>query len=426
LLRLAALDKYLAKRKDTSEGTARGDARVGANREGIKMNRRNLLAAIMVALSLPTAAAFAEDPIVFGMITPLSPPGETSLGQQAKRGAEIATEYLNSKGGVLGRKVVLSIQDSSGKNELAVAAYRRLVSNEKAVAVFGFIHSGANIAVNEVANEMGVPTMGTQTGAGDVTAKHYPIAFRTHAVDQPRAETWMGWAKKMGFKRLSLLAETTDYGIGLVKASEDVNKSKNLGMQLQTIMFDRTTTDLLPQFLQVKAFKPDAIVNIGVGQPQDLMITQATTVGLLPAIPMVTSYDAPGRPQFWDIHKEQGVGIHFIAFYTQKSKLSDVGEWFVKTYQEKYHEPPIYSALNGFADEIVFAQAIEQAKTTEPKALIKVLETGSFKGWSSVPVTFPRADGALWHNWSPPLMILKYTKVNQTQADAEVAYTLGE
>jgi branched-chain amino acid transport system substrate-binding protein len=363
---------------------------------------------------------------VFGMITPLSPPGETSLGQQAKRGAEIATEYLNSKGGVLGRKVVLSIQDSSGKNELAVAAYRRLVSNEKAVAVFGFIHSGANIAVNEVANEMGVPTMGTQTGAGDVTAKHYPIAFRTHAVDQPRAETWMGWAKKMGFKRLSLLAETTDYGIGLVKASEDVNKSKNLGMQLQTIMFDRTTTDLLPQLLQVKAFKPDAIVNIGVGQPQDLMITQATTVGLLPAIPMVTSYDAPGRPQFWDIHKEQGVGIHFIAFYTQKSKLSDVGEWFVKTYQEKYHEPPIYSALNGFADEIVFAQAIEQAKTTEPKALIKVLETGSFKGWSSVPVTFPRADGALWHNWSPPLMILKYTKVNQTQADAEVAYTLGE
>jgi branched-chain amino acid transport system substrate-binding protein len=140
----------------------------------------------------------------------------------------------------------------------------------------------------------------------------------------------------------------------------------------------------------------------------------------------VTSYDAPGRPQFWDLHKEQGVGIHFIAFYTQKSKLSDAGEWFVKAYQEKYHEPPIYSALNGFADAIVIAQAIEMAKTTEPKALIKTLETGSFKGWSAVPVTFPRAEGALWHNWSPPLMILKYTKANQTQADAEVVYTLGE
>ena len=40
---------------------------------------------------------------------------------------------------------------------------------------------------------------------------------------------------------------------------------------------------------------------------------------------MVTSYDAPARPQHWQLHKEQGVGVHFIAFYTNKSKLSDVG-----------------------------------------------------------------------------------------------------
>lgn len=343
-----------------------------------------------------------------------------------KRGSEIALDYLNEKGGVLGRKVAISIQDSAGKNEQAVAAYRRLVTNEKAVAVFGFIHSGANIAVNEVAKEMGVPTMGTQTGAGDVTAKHYDIAFRTHAVDPPRAATWLGWAKKMGFKRMSIVAETTDYGIGLAKATEAQNKSMNIGLEIQTIMFDRTTTDLLPQLLQVKAFNPDCIINVGVGQPLDLMITQATTVGLLPKVPMVTSYDAPARPQHWQLHKEQGVGIHFIAFYTNKSKLSDVGEWFAKKYQEKFNEPPVYAALNAFGNAIVIAQAIEMAKTTEPKALIKALETGSFKGWSAVPVTFPQAEGALWHNWSPPLMILKYTKEGQTQSDAEVAYTLGE
>jgi branched-chain amino acid transport system substrate-binding protein len=390
------------------------------------MNRRVVLA-IAAALTVPAPAALAQEPIVFGVITPLSPPGETSLGQQVKRGSEIAVDYLNEKGGVLGRKVVLSIQDSAGKNEAGVAAYRRLVSNEKAVAVFGFIHSGVNIAVNEVAKEMGVPTMGTQTGAGDVTGKHYDIAFRTHAIDPPRAATWLGWAKKMGFKRMAILAETTDYGIGLVKATEAQNKSQNIGLEIQTIMFDRTTTDLLPQLLQVKAFKPDCIINIGVGQPMDLMIAQATTIGLLPTIPMVTSYDAPARPQHWQLHKDQeGIGVHFIAFYTPKSKLSDLGEWFVKKYQEKHNEPPIYSALNAFANAVVFAQAIEVAKTTEPKAVIKALETGSFKGWSSVPMTFPQAEGPLWHNWSPPLMIMKFTKVNQPAADAEVAYTLGE
>jgi branched-chain amino acid transport system substrate-binding protein len=390
------------------------------------MNRRGLLVGIAAAMTLTSSAALAQDPIVFGVITPLSPPGETGLGQLVKRGSEIAVDYLNDKGGVLGRKVAISIQDSAGKNEQAVAAYRRLVSNEKAVAVFGFIHSGANIAVNEVAKEMGVPTMGTQTGAGDVTAKHYDIAFRTHAVDPPRAATWLGWAKKNGFKRMSIVAETTDYGIGLAKATEAQNKSMNIGLEIQTIMFDRTTTDLLPQLLQVKAFNPDCIINVGVGQPLDLMITQATTVGLLPKVPMVTSYDAPARPQHWQLHKEQGVGVHFIAFYTNKSKLSDVGEWFAKKYQEKFNEPPVYAALNAFGNAIVFAQAIEAAKTTEPKALIKALETGSFKGWSAVPVTFPQGEGSLWHNWSPPLMILKYTKEGQTQSDAEVAYTLGD
>jgi branched-chain amino acid transport system substrate-binding protein len=390
------------------------------------MKRRTLLALIAAAASAAAMPAHAQDPIVFGAIVPLSPPGETALGQLVKRGAELGVEYLNQNGGVLGRKVVLSVQDSSGKNEAGVAAYRRLVTDEKAVAVFGFVHSGVNIAVNEVAKELGVPTMGTQTGAGDVTAKKYDIAFRTHAVDPPRAATWLGWIKKEGHKRVSVIAETTDFGIGLMKETEAQNKSKNLGLEIQTITFDRTTTDLMPQLLQVKAFKPDVVVNIGVGQPLELMITQAHTLGILPGAKMVTSYDAPARPQFWDLHGDKGVGMHFIGFYTPKSKLSPLGEWFVKKYQEKYNEQPVYGALNGFANAVIFGQAIEKAKTTESKALIKALEEGAFKGWSAVDVTFPRAEGALWHNWSPPLMVLKYTEKGQKGADAAVMYTLGE
>ena len=97
--------------------------------------------ALLLSVLLGLGPATAQEPIVFGVITPLSPPGETALGQLAKRGAEIGAEYINEKGGVLGRKLELSVQDSAGKNEQAVAAYRRLVSSEKAVAVFGFIHS---------------------------------------------------------------------------------------------------------------------------------------------------------------------------------------------------------------------------------------------------------------------------------------------
>lgn len=392
------------------------------------MLRRTLFAALAAALPVVVGTpASAQDPVVFGAIVPLSPPGETALGQFVRRGGEIGVEYINEvKGGVLGRKLTLSVHDSSGQNEKGVAAYRRLVTEEKAVAVFGFVHSGVNIAVNEVAKEMGVPTMGTQAGASGITDKRYPVAFRTHAVDPPRVATWLGWIKKNNFKRVSILAETTDYGIGLANETEKQNREKNLGLEIQKIMFDRTTTDLLPQLLQVRAFRPDAIVNIGVGQPLDLMITQAHTVGLLPQVKMVTSYDAPARPQHWQIHGDKGVGISFIGFYTPKSKLSAEGEWFAKRYQQKFNEQPVYGAFNGFGNVLVYAQAIEKAKTTESKALIAALEEGSFTGWSAVPVTFPKAEGVLWHNWSPPLMVLTYTAKDQKGAEAEVAYTLGE
>ena len=68
----------------------------------------------------------------------------------------------------------------------------------------------------------------------------------------------------------------------------------------------------------------------------------------------------------------------------------------------------------------MFAQAIEAAKTTEPKAVIKALETGSFKSWPSSPVTFPRAEGVFFHNWSPPILILQYTSANQDWKTADV------
>src|SRR5579872_2846716 len=170
------------------------------------------LATLGGPLSRPVAAE--EPPIVIGLELGLSAPADPGLGQLCRRGAEIGVEYVNGDmGGVLGRKIQISVQDTQAKNEAGIAAYRRLVSEEKAVAVTGFAYSSENIAVNEVAKELGVPTLSSQAGASDVTAKHYDVAFRTHAIDPLRAETWLGWIKKMNYKKVSILAVTTDYGI---------------------------------------------------------------------------------------------------------------------------------------------------------------------------------------------------------------------
>jgi hypothetical protein len=83
------------------------------------------------------------------------------------RGAELAIDYYNEKCGVAGgRELKLSVEDSQGRLEGGVAAYRRLVSEEHAIGVTGFFHSSVNLAVNEAAKAMGVPIVRWELGTG--------------------------------------------------------------------------------------------------------------------------------------------------------------------------------------------------------------------------------------------------------------------
>src|SRR5262249_55713469 len=175
-----------------------------------------------------------------------------------------------------------------------------------------------------------------------------------------------------------------------------------------------------PRLRQRKALNPHLSITAGAGQPMDLMLEQATTLGLTPQAPMLVSYDAPIRPQFWQLHPKTGDKLYFIAYYSPKQKLSDEGAAFTKAFEEKYKESPVYSSLNGFGDVLIIAQALNQAKSADPKALIKALETGTFKSWAAAPVTFPRAEGIFFHNWSPPVLILQYTAPGQDWKEATV------
>src|SRR4051812_19074319 len=83
-------------------------------------------------------AGAADDTVKIGLIIPLSPPGDPTAGQLIRRGGDLAVEYVNSvMGGVLGKKIEIVSQDSQGRPEAGVAAYRKLASEDKAIGVTG-------------------------------------------------------------------------------------------------------------------------------------------------------------------------------------------------------------------------------------------------------------------------------------------------
>lgn len=388
--------------------------------------------AAAVAGQVRDAGWAAPAPITLGVLTPLSPPGDASAGQLISRGADLGAAYINGvMGGVFGPKtscslpatrVRLAVEDDAGTPEKAVAGFRRLAAEDHAVGVWGQFHSSAMLAAAPLADELGVPFISTAASTADITGKHFAAVFRTHPIDPDRARAWLGFIQAQGWRKVAMLAENTDYGIGLIEATKSEIAARKLPITLDGVLFDRTSADLTPQLLKFKAERPDIVLNVGVGTPAYLIAKQAHDVGLFPQTAMLGSYDFPVRPEFWKNLGPAGNYMLFISYYHPRMALSPLGKWAAVEYAKRYHDTAIYANLNSFGDAIILAEAMNQACSADPKRIIAQLERGRFDTWIGSGVTFPRAAGLAWHQWSPPLLILQYTKVDETYDQAQILF----
>src|SRR6266571_139784 len=352
-----------------------------------------LLAVIIVAGLI--APALAEKPVKIGVLTPLSPPGDASAGQFIVRGAKMAVDDVNARGGVLGgRKIELVIEDDSGTPEKGIAGFRKLASQDQVTAVIGQFHSSVMSAVQELAEQFKIPVFATQASARGLTEKHLSYTFRTHVIDPDRVALWNRWIKQQGFKRVALVAENTDYGVGLVEETKKLFTAMDVRAELKTMIFDRAVVDLTPQMLEIKSWKPDVVLNGGVGTPVYLIIKQAYDVGTY---------------------------LTFIVYYHPTMKLTPRGEAFRTKYREQFKEDPVYGALNGYAQVALIADALTAAKSDASENLVKALLANKFEGWNAT-ISFSRGEGPYWQQWTPPMLFIQYTKPEMPFTEAKIIY----
>src|SRR5256712_9095429 len=386
----------------------------------IRRARITLLAALLVVgLTVP---ALAQKPVKIGVLTPLSPPGDAAAGQFIVRGAKMGAEDVNARGGVLGgRKIELVVEDDSGTPEKGAAGFRKLATQDQAVAVVGQFHSSVMTAVQALAEQFKVPVFSTQASARQITERHLTYPFRTHVSDPDRCALWTRWIKERGFKRAALITENTDYGVGLVDETKKAFASMLPGAELKTVIFDRAVVDLTPQMLDIKNWKPDVILNGGVGTPVYLIIKQAYDVGLYPAVPMLISYDVPVRPEYWKTLGEKGNFVSFIVYYHPTMKLPPRGDAFRKRYMEHFKEEPVYDAFNAYAQASLLADAINAGKSEKGEDLVKALLANKFEGWNGT-ISFSRGEGPYWQQWTPPMLVTQYTTVEMPFTDVKIVY----
>src|SRR5215510_11782645 len=140
-----------------------------------------LMGAGVASLATPWVARAQAKTIKVGMPTILS--GRVAqLGTSSRNGVMIEVEKVNASGGLAGRQIEMVIRDSKGQPQEAARVARELVNTDGCELLIDAEASSGAFAVHEVARDLGVLCIHTNSETSSLTAvtkQHMTNAFLT-------------------------------------------------------------------------------------------------------------------------------------------------------------------------------------------------------------------------------------------------------
>ncbi len=331
----------------------------------------------VVALACTAATAFAADPIKIGVDGPFTG-GSSSMGVSMRDGVRLAADEINKAGGVLGRQIQLVERDDEAKNERGVQIAQELISKEKVVATVGYINTGVGLASERFFQEAKIPVM-NNVATGSVLTHQFDdqpenYIFRNAAHDSIQAPMIAEEAIKRGYKKVAILADSTNYG-QLGRA--DLEKALALkGVKPVAVeKFNVKDVDMTAQLLKAKEAGAEVVLTYGIGPELAQIANGMTKLGW--KVPLIGSWTL-SMANFIDNAGPGGEGARmpqtFIQEPTTPKRQSFIVS-YLRTYNPKNSriESPV-SAAQGYDSVYLLAAAIKQAGSTDGPKIKEALE----------------------------------------------------
>jgi len=337
-----------------------------------------LVLAILVMLGGPRPGQAAE-PVKIGLAAAVSG-GSAASGEAIKRGIQIAMDELNAKGGVLGgRKFELVIRDDEGDPSKGLKISRELVEREKAVAVFGGLHTTVALAEVPLWTELKHPYMGPWAAGTEIAQNTQKpnYVFRVSANDNYADRFLVRYATEMLKKsKPGLLLENTAWGqsneAGLTKWLAEKNL-KPVGIE----KFNWGDPDMSPQLLRLKNAGADHVILVANAPEGAQVVKSRAKIGW--EIPMVSHWGISGG-RFAELTGDLSDGVVFLQTYSFFGKQNERGQAVLKALKDKYGVKgpedviaPVGTA-NAYDGMHLVAMAIEQAGSTDGAKVRDALE----------------------------------------------------
>jgi len=350
---------------------------------------RALFVALTVIAAL-AAPAPAQETVKVGVIQPLSGSVAAS-GNYIRMGAEIGRDWINAKGGVLGRKVELLIEDNKSDPKEAATAAEKLIVRDKVPVIVGAWGSSMTLAAMPKLEEYGVPMVVETSSAATITKRGNPWVFRISPPSEMEALGLEKYMKDLGIKQADFLAVNTDWGRGAVGAFGDLLKRS--GAQVGTAEFmEQAATDMNAQITKVKAGGADTLFLTTSVEQITLVLKQAQEQRLVRRVITTGGSSSPSQ-----LIKQAGAAaegtyhiLFFLPWFPEAMPDGKLAKAFVDEWAKRGH--PFEGLTEGFRghDGVLTAvEAIRIAGKPDPKAVREALWQVSVMGVNG-PIKFEK------------------------------------
>ncbi|EQB63772.1 MAG: hypothetical protein RBG1_1C00001G1351 [candidate division Zixibacteria bacterium RBG-1] len=335
------------------------------------------LSVIMAAIFLLIFGCGKKEDVIkigeFGSLTGLT----ATFGINTDRGIQMAVEKINQEGGLLGKKVVVIVEDDQGKPEEAATAVKKLINQDKVIAVLGEVASSRSLAAAPICQEAKIPMITPSSTNPEVTRKGDYI-FRVCFIDPFQGDVMARFTyNDLKIKKVAILRDIkNDYSVGL--ANYFAEDYKKLGGQIVgDESYSEGDIDFRAQLTNLKSKKAEAIFVPGYYTEVGLLVRQARDLGI--RIPIIGG-DGWDSPKLIEIGGKALEGCYYSNHYSPDDP-DPLVQSFVLEFKAKYGELPDAMAPLGYDAAMVLFEAIKRAGSLDPaKVRDEIAKTKEFSG----------------------------------------------
>ncbi len=294
-----------------------------------------------------------------------------AYGIPSLKAVELAADYINANGGILGKKLEIVAADDQCKPELAPNAATSLLSQD-VIGVIGMICSGATKAAVPIFTDADIILISPSATTPDLTLSNdNPYFLRTIGHDYIQgalAAQFIG--SQLKAKKVAFLHDAGEYGKGYAETTR--KKIEELYPDTEVVIFETITvgsSDYSAAVRKLRRSGAEVLVYGGYHTEASKIINNMRDLGI--EIPLIGS-DSLKDMAYIETAGEAAEGTYTSA-PSDTTNLPEAVKVH-KAHQEKFDIPMGVFGDNAYAATIALANAINKANTTNSDAVMKALQ----------------------------------------------------